>query len=108
MYCIASIRYGLLCTPIFSYVAVTKCWEEIPGNRPNFSKLVIIFSSYLEDIAGYIDFSRNPLIKESDYDQTQPQNRGVGIGYDHLNPTIVITDTTLNDNTTDHNMILQC
>ena len=88
---------------------MTKCWEEIPDNRPNFSELVVTFSSCLEDIAGYIDFSPNAFIKEfpiSGYDhltQTQPQSslRGVGTGYDHLNPTIVISDATLNDNITD-------
>ena len=86
-----------------SYAVVTKCWEGIPDNRPNFSELVVTFSSCLEDIAGYIDFSPNAFTKEfpiSGYDhltQTQPQSRGVGIGYDHLNPTI-------DDNITDPNI----
>ena len=102
-----------LCTPLLitsSYAAVTKCWEEIPDNRPNFSKLVITFSSCLEDIAGYIDFSPDPFTKEfliSGYDHltpTRPQSRGVHTGYDHLNPTIVISDTTLDGNITDPNI----
>ena len=83
---------------------MTKCWEEIPDNRPNFSELVVTFSSCLEDIAGYIDFSPDPFTKEfpiSGYDHLipiQPQSRGVGIGYDHLNPTIV---NSLDDNIAD-------
>ena len=82
---------------------MTKCWEGISDNRPNFSELVVTFSSCLEDIAGYIDFSPDPFTKEfpmSGYDHltpTQPQSRGVHTGCDHLIPTIVISDTTLDD-----------
>ena len=59
-----------------SYAAVTKCWEGTPDNRPNFSELVVTFSSCLEDIAGYIDFSPDPISKELPV-----------FGYDHLIPT---------------------
>ena len=49
----------------------------------------------------FLEISRACLFEaQCGYDhltQTQPQSRGVGIGYDHLNPTI-------DDNITDRNI----
>ena len=86
---------------------MTKCWEEIPDNRPNFSELVITFSSCLEDISGYIDFSPDPFTKEfpiSGYDHLIPTQQQNSSGYDNLNPTTVISDTTLDDSLTEPNL----
>ena len=42
---------------IGSYAIILKCWKEEPKERPDFSKLVVTFSSILEAMVGYMEFS---------------------------------------------------
>ena len=93
-----------------------ECWADNPADRPNFSKLVKTFSSFLEGIAGYLDFTPNTQDKDlplkSGYDHLNPV-RNVTTGYDRLNPTVIISDASTDvlvecnapvDNVTDHNV----
>ena len=100
----------------FSYAMVCECWADNPADRPNFSKLVKTFSSFLEGIAGYLDFTPDTQDKDlplkSGYDRLNPV-RNVTTGYDRLNPTVIISDASADglfecnapvDNVTDHNI----
>ena len=42
---------------------VRKCWELKPENRPTFSGLVHLVSSFLEANAGYLSFSDHTIPK---------------------------------------------
>lgn len=42
---------------MISYSVMLKCWSESSEDRPSFSALVQLLSSFLEEIAGYLDFS---------------------------------------------------
>ena len=99
----------------FSYAMVCECWADNPADRPNFSKLVKTFSSFLEGIAGYLDFTPDTQDKDlplkSGYDRLNPV-RNVTTGYDRLNPTVIISDASADglfecnapvDNVTDSN-----
>jgi len=39
-----------------SYAIILKCWKEEPKERPDFSNLVVIISSILEAMVGYMEF----------------------------------------------------
>ena len=84
---------------------MSDCWVEVPDKRPTFSDLVTTLSTALEDIAGYLDFTphaqEEQLLHGSGYDhldpaQASPARPGI-VGYDHLNPTIIVTDTNIDD-----------
>ena len=47
---------------MFSYSAMLKCWSESSEDRPSFTALVQLLNSFLEEIAGYMDFS---VLKQS-------------------------------------------
>ena len=87
---------------------MSDCWVEVPDKRPTFSDLVTTLSTALEDIAGYLDFTRRTqeeqLLHSSGYDHLDPAQASPAqsvrpgiVGYDHLNPTIIITDTCIDD-----------
>ena len=74
-----------------------ECWSEDPDGRPTFSDLVSTISERLEGLAGYMDFSptwsSGDKTKVSRYDHLLPaQIKENHKGYDHLNPTVVVTD----------------
>ena len=91
---------------------VCECWADNPADRPNFSKLIKTFSSFLEGIAGYLDFTQDKdLPLQSGYDHLNPV-RNVTTGDDRLNPTVIISDASADvlvecnapvDNVTDYN-----
>ena len=68
----------------YRYNIMKECWKELPDKRPNFSDLVTAFSTILESIAGYLDFTATPL--------TPAEN--AGSGYDHL----IVKITSVDDN----------
>ena len=60
-----------------------KCWSEQPEKRPSFAELVKSFTSLLEEVAEYMDFSfvsGEELIKNTSYDHLER--------YDHLEKTV--------------------
>ena len=77
---------------------MSDCWTEAPDGRPHFSTLVSTISERLESIAGYLDFSPHWLAGDqpqtSSYDRLEPAQVGEkkSSGYDHLNPTVIISD----------------
>ena len=87
---------------------MSDCWVEVPDKRPTFSDLVTTLSTALEDIAGYLDFAPQTqevqLLHGSGYDHLDPAQASPArsfrpgiVGYDHLSPTIVVTDTSIDD-----------
>ena len=80
-----------------SHLLMCECWSEHPDGRPTFSDLVSTISERLEGLAGYMDFSptwsSGDKTKVSRYDHLLPaQTKENHKGYDHLNPTVVVTD----------------
>ena len=84
---------------------MSDCWVEVPDKRPTFSDLVTTLSTVLEDITGYLDFTphtqEEQLLHSSSYDhldpaQASPAQPGI-VGYHHLNPTIIVTDTSIDN-----------
>lgn len=61
---------------MYSYDVIMKCWEELPDKRPSFAELVVLLSTLLEEIAGYLDFS----VLNCSMEKAQRSNAG----YDHL------------------------
>ena len=80
-----------------SHLLMCECWSKDPDGRPTFSDLVSTISERLEGLAGYMDFSptwsSGDKTKVSRYDHLLPsQTKENHKGYDHLNPTVVVTD----------------
>ena len=49
-----------------------KCWHGIPEQRPTFTELSQIISSFIEHIAGYLDINYNPFAMNSSDVVTNP------------------------------------
>ena len=50
---------------------ITECMNELPQNRPSFDSLVLKINSFLEGVAGYLDFSAFSPIHQSGYDHLE-------------------------------------
>ena len=72
---------------IHSYEVILSCWKERTTERPSFSDLVVIISSLLEGIAGYLDFSLSPrglneALATSSYDHLTEFDKAYSVSHD--------------------------
>ena len=68
----------------FRYELICQCWTESPDERPSFQDLSQAVNSFLEGIAGYLDFSAfsSEASQTGRYDHLE--KRVLNGGYDHL------------------------
>ena len=57
---------------VSSYEMMLKCWHGIPEQRPTFTELSQIISTFIEHIAGYLDINYNPFAMDSSDVVTNP------------------------------------
>ena len=78
--CACYCLIDFIALPFFRYEEISRCWDEVPENRPCFEDLAEIINSLLEGVAGYLDFSIFSGISptKSGYDHL------AGTRYDHL------------------------
>ena len=46
---------------IRSYVMMMKCWQLAPDDRPSFKEIYKSTSTYIENMAGYLELGCNPF-----------------------------------------------
>ena len=97
LFCYFFMIINMTMSSYSSHVMMCDCWIESPGERPTFSQLVSTISKRLESLAGYLDFcpiwSSGEQMVSAGYDHlvtVQPKRKTNA--YDHLNPTVIISD----------------
>ena len=54
-----------MCFLVSSYEMMLKCWHGIPEQRPTFTELSQIISTFIEHIARYLDINYSPFAMNS-------------------------------------------
>ena len=68
----------------YRYDLILQCWKERADKRPSFHDLVTKVSMFLEEIAGYIDFSSMSAAFSHDENGSYDRLAKNYQGYDHL------------------------